>query len=155
MTKTVIQTGVILLAMAAAWLSLKTGQQTNQDASGQVMQALDNKVEAYRKENSDNFAAVIAHVDAGQTKTQDVTEQVKGVADTLVGIANTTNQILNQHTKSLEEVKTGTKEAKGEAAQAKEVAKRNQVQTQRAIREITKPKKSWWSGLFVSPTPHR
>jgi methyl-accepting chemotaxis protein len=167
MTKTIISDLLIIGALAAVWISLKTGEQTNQDASGRVIQALDNKVEAYRKENSDNFAAVIDHVDAGQKKTQDLTEGVKGIADTLIGIAKSAtdlgqqnkqllegqNQVLEEHSKSLEEVKTGAKKATANAAEAVSVARKDQARTQRAIREIQKPKKSWWSGLFASPTP--
>jgi hypothetical protein len=167
MTKTVIQTLVIVACGAAAYISLRTGQITNQDASASVTQKLNDKIESYRMENANNFATVIGHVDAGQMKTLEMTEQIKGLADSLVGIAKSTadisqqnakineqnqellkgqNSVLQEHTKSL-------KQAKEAAAKAQVAAQTSQVQTRRAIHDINTKPQPLFHGWFPRPTP--
>lgn len=170
----VAQTVIMLVAIAAAWLSLSTkndnlskafesAQSANHDLLSQNTE-LTEQVKTLAEQDTEMAKQVKGLVEEMKTsvdQSNGLVDQIKGIAeqvkttgdqtkttgDQTNEIAKDVVKILNEHTQSFVDARKASLAAKN-AAQSSEVA------TKRAIRDL-RPKPSWWQRLTQpSPTPY-
>ncbi len=157
MTKTVASVGVVIIVMAGFYTSVMTSLRTNQEASTSLIVSLDKnreiESELYKRSEDEAIKRILSLLDRTQESIKGAVDQnvslsqnILSMSKSIDDVSKQMNQVLGEHTKTLEE-------AKAKAAEAAVNAKKDQVTTQRTLKEITKPKKSWWSGIFTTPTP--
>jgi Asp-tRNA(Asn)/Glu-tRNA(Gln) amidotransferase B subunit len=149
------QSAAIFAAVVASWLSLSTLVRLNQEASINLITSIDltraAQTDAYKTTQAESITRILSLLDRQQDSIKQLAEQNLALSEQNKTLLQDVNQVLNQHTKSLEEVKTGSKKASANAQEAVTVARHDQARTQRAIKEITKPKPSWWQQLTQPP----
>lgn len=150
------------IGIAAAYVSLRTGQTTQTDATVKVFKDLEAaRVEQARIDKEADqrtldalMAAIKAEyqpLDNLANQNKAVLDQVKALAEQVKDISLQTNDITKNVAKVLEEHTQSFKEAKAASIQARNAAQSSEVATRKAIKDL-KPKPSWWQRL-TQPTP--
>lgn len=181
MTKTLVQTIVIVVCMSAFWLSLSTKLDTNSRASGDVSSKLKDQVEAYRKEATTGQTTLLTHVDTTQEylitaimqnstlaeQNQKLLASIDSLTKQVLALTEQNTEMAQQNVNLLKQIKVvndmqtqiltqhteALQEAKIAAKQSSIAAKSAQIDTKRALRAIVKPTpKPWYSRLFSQPT---
>lgn len=179
MTKTVLQTLIILVAGAGAYLSLSTKSDTNQGASTTLVKSLDDarikqaaadkiasdeqttRILSLLNRQLDSMTGILESIQQLGSQNQELAKQSHELAEQnqkqgaqILALANQLKSVQDGQSKILEEHTETLKEAKSSAAKAVVVAKENQVTTQRAIRQLHPPPgKSVFQKWFAAPSP--
>lgn len=160
MTKIIISDVLIIGAIAGAWISITTDLKVNQSATTALITSIDStrasQTDTYKVTQAESITRILSLLDRQQDSIKQLAEQNLALSEQNKTLLQEVSQVLGQHTKSLQEVSTRAKNANANAEEAVTVARHDQARTQRAIKEISKPKPSWWQRLTQpSPTPRR